>query len=277
MKTINDAQLKKYTTIQIGGVAKCLIIPETSEELIKIVKERKPKYFLGGGSNLLIAEREFELVVLLREFDTSIIFMGNGKFRVGASVRLQKLINTVNEYEYGGIEYLYSVPGLVGGAVTMNAGRGKQFNQCISDYIVSVDVVENGNVRTLKKEECGFEYRSSVFKKSEMIVISVEFDFQKLSKGESERLKKQRIELCKNYQDNSHPNFGSVFVENNVNIMKIAKILKIGKKVHFSSKTLNWILNEGGTYQDAIDTIQKVEKIHKFFSKKCIREFVTWD
>ena len=203
--------------------------------------------------------------------------MGNGKFRVGASVRLQKLINTVNEYEYGGIEYLYSVPGLVGGAVTMNAGRGKQFNQCISDYIVSVDVVENGNVRTLKKEECGFEYRSSVFKKSEMIVISVEFDFQKLSKGESERLKKQRIELCKNYQDNSHPNFGSVFVENNVNIMKIAKILKIGKKVHFSSKTLNWILNEGGTYQDAIDTIQKVEKIHKFFSKKCIREFVTWD
>ena len=277
MKKINNAQLKKYTTIQIGGVANCLIIPETSEELIDIVREKKPKYFLGGGSNLLIAEHEFELVVLLREFDTSISPIGNGKFKVGASVRLQKLINKINEYGYGGIEYLYSVPGLVGGAVSMNAGRGKQFNQCISDYIVSVDVIENGIVKTLKKEECGFEYRSSVFKKSEMIVISVEFYFPKVVKEESEKLKKQRIELCKKYQDNSHPNFGSVFVEKNVTIMKLARKLKIGKKVHFSSKTLNWILNEGGTYQDAIDAIQKIEIIHKFFSKKCIREFVTWD
>jgi UDP-N-acetylmuramate dehydrogenase len=87
-----------------------------------------------------------------------------GNITVGASVRLQKLIQFANENELGGIEYLYSVPGLVGGAVVMNAGRGRKFNQSISDYIVEVRYLENDELKSITKDQCRFEYRDSIFK-----------------------------------------------------------------------------------------------------------------
>jgi UDP-N-acetylmuramate dehydrogenase len=102
-------------------------------------------------------------VVDLRSFDSSIEKLKNGQFKVGASTRLQKLINTINEHGYGGIEYLYSVPGLVGGAVVMNASRGREYQKFISDYIVSVVVIHNNELITISKDNCHFGYRDSIF------------------------------------------------------------------------------------------------------------------
>lgn len=120
----------------MGGIAKEYLSPESLEELIEAVRLGESKK-IGGGSNVLIAEHSFERVIDLGKFDTSIKNIG-GRYRVGASVRLFKLINAINKDGYGGIEYLYSVPGLVGGAVVMNAGRGRRYGQCISDYIEEV-------------------------------------------------------------------------------------------------------------------------------------------
>lgn len=278
MQIIENENLSKYTTVGIGGNVKEMVIPESRDELLSILKEKKPKYILGGGSNLLIAEHEFEYVLNTRKFDVSIEDRGEGEFNVGASLRLQKLIDFINEAGYGGIEYLYSVPGLVGGAVVMNAGRGKSYNKSISDYIVEIEVYYKEEVKRLKKHECSFSYRDSIFKGGDYVILSVVFKFPRMSKEESSRLKQERLALCRKQQDNSAQNFGSVFCECNDRIMGLVSKIKLQSgNVFFSSKTRNWLLNKGGTYSDVINVMKKVEKIHKIFGKKINREIVIWN
>ena len=97
MRVINDIDLSKLTTIKIGGIASLFYEPETEEELIKCISDNPEiEYFIGGGSNLLINERVFKGVISLRRFNTSISHLGNGQYNVGASVKLAKLIETIN-------------------------------------------------------------------------------------------------------------------------------------------------------------------------------------
>lgn len=279
MKQQSDVDLKKYTTIHIGGIAEAMLVPETADELLNIIKNYSPKYFIGGGSNLLINDRKFDLVVDLRSFDLSIENLGEGKFSVGGSVRLQKLINTINEKGYGGIEYLYSVPGLVGGSIAMNAGGGRKSHRYISEYLISVKAIVNGELVSLSKDECKFEHRSSIFKHTTSIVVSALFQFPEKSIEETEKLKKDRLEFCKRIQDNSAPNFGTVFMQSNSKIMQLTQKLKIGnRKAHFSGKTTNWILNEDkAAFSDVMSAMRKVEFLHKILGKKCKREIIVWD
>lgn len=277
MKVLQNEPLAKYTTLKLGGTADALYIPETEDELIALVKEKKPRYFLGGGSNLLIPDRALDAVVYLKSFNTEIENRGDGVFEVGASVRLQKLINTINDAGFGGIEYLISVPGLVGGAVVMNAGLGHSRSDFISNYLESVRVLKDGEVLTFKKDECGFGYRTSAFKNTDCIALSASFRFPQMSREESERRKQERLAVAKAKQDLSKPNCGSVFRECSPKIIKIVQKIGLGGKVRFSKKTRNWILNCGGTSADAIKTIKKVERLHKLLGKKCSREVIVWE
>lgn len=222
MEVKEKEDLARYTTFKMGGIAEKMYFPESEEELVELIAEGNKKHLISGGSNLLIAEKIFPEVINLRKFSDKIEIFENGCFVVGASVRLQKLINTINENGYGGIEYLYSVPACVGGAIVMNAGRGKTHNLFISDYIMAVKVLYQGKVLWLEKEDCLFSYRASVFKNNQdYIILAAKFCFPAMSKEESGRLKKERLELCKKVQDSSAPNFGTVFCTANQHIMWI--------------------------------------------------------
>ena len=236
----------------------------------------------GGGANLLINDQKvFPNVCNLREFNAKVECKENGRYYVGASVRLQKLIGQINNDGYGGIEYLFSVPGLVGGAVAMNAGRGKKYNQSISDYIETVEYIQNGQIYCLQKQNCQFAYRTSVFQSMPGCVITgVNFKFEPVEKAESTRRIQERLELCKQRQDNSAPNFGTVFCEANHSIMRLARCLALGNKrgVHYSAKTENWMLKgPEGTYKQALRLLGIVGTLHKVFGKKCRREVKLWD
>lgn len=279
MKVEREICLKEYTTFKMGGTAKIMYTPETPREAVEIIKEHGVHHCIGGGSNLLVTDSQLiDCVINLREFDKSICLHDNGIIEVGASVRLQKLINEINDMGYGGIEYLFSVPGLVGGAVVMNAGRGKLYNQCISDYIVKVKVCKDGEVYYINKKDCEFGYRSSIFKNSSILVMGVQFLFPQMGYLETQKAKKERIDLCRRLQDNSLPNFGSVFSESNPRIMNIFKNTFLGRcgKVHFSSKTPNWMLNDGGSSIEALRLLRRVEIVHKILRKKCKREVIIW-
>ena len=279
MKKIYNVQLAKFTTVKIGGNAVEMLIPETVDELSEIVRLRKPLHFLGGGSNLLIAEHDFDCVVNLRSFSCDLVDYGNGRFLVGASVRLQKLINLINERGRGGIEYLYSVPGCVGGAIVQNAGRGEAHHQSISDYVKKVNLIrEDGSIVSLTKEQCQFGHRDSYFKHHYGIVVSVIFEFPIVDKETSRALKAERLAFCKREQDNSKPNFGSVFCKSDGKILGLFRLLGIGhRNAHFSRKTKNWILNDGGTFADVLSTIEMAEKAHDLLRRDYKREVVVWE
>jgi len=282
MNILYNECLKKYTTVKIGGYAKKVYIPENTGELIDIFNSipENERYIIGRGSNILINDdRTYENVISLSEFDNSITKLDEGKYYVGASVKLQKLIKHINNDGFGGIEYLYSVPGLLGGAIVMNAGRGKLSGLCISDHIIDIHVYTQGTIKILKKEQCEFQYRSSIFKNNRYLILGATFTFNKMSIGDSKKLKDERLELCKSVQDNSGYNFGSVFMESDWRIMRLVKIFHPGYKkgVSFSKKNGNWIINRGeGTFNQAMSLIKTVQKIHRILGKKALLEVILW-
>ena len=238
---------------------------------------------ISGGSNLLINDSKvFPKVIHMNKVNNDIISLGNGKYYIGASVRLQRIINTINKDGYGGIEYLMSVPAMLGGAIYMNAGQGSD-KKSISDYLIDVDVVnEKGEKIVLSKEECKFNYRSSIFQVKKYVIVGGTFCFCEQSIYESKAKIKKRLDTCRNYQDNSKPNFGSVFSLYNVRIMKLARSLSKSffrkNKVCFSDKTINWLVNNGnGRFKDAMFCIKVIKRIHKLFGKNISIEVIIWE
>lgn len=276
--------LSKYTTFKMGGIAQRMYFPESVEELQTVVMENNNiiNYIIGGGSNLLINDKkEFAEVLCLRNFNLRFDNLQDGKYYIGASVRLQKVIKTINEDGYGGIEYLYSVPGLIGGAVYMNAGRGRKYNNCISDYIQSVDILINGEVKTILKKDCGFEYRTSVFQSMPgCVILGALFEFPLASRAETAMKVQERIDLCKRVQDMSGPNFGTVFCESNKYIMAVVRKIHFGYKngCAFSSKTKNWMIHgTNGTFKQAVTLLNTVKKWHKILGLRCKAEVRLWE
>ncbi|UPO98529.1 FAD-binding protein (plasmid) [Cetobacterium somerae] len=285
MKILENEELRNYTTIKIGGRAEKMYFPQSPKEFSDLLEnygKEESLYIISGGSNLLINDlKVFKKVISLKEMNCEISQIKDGKFYIGASVPLQKLINFINDKSYGGIEYLYSLPALVGGAVAMNAGRGKIHKLSISDYIEELHVYdfEEKKNKILNKSECDFSYRHSVCKEKKIFVIGVIFNFEKMEKIESDKRKKTRMELVRRLQDNSGYNFGSVFRQNNKYLMQIIKFIGLGnsKGVHFSKKTSNWIINNGnGSFKEAYNLIEKIKKIHKFLGFNAITEVILW-
>lgn len=83
---------------------------------------------LSAGSNIVFGARIERPIVYLMSFNTNMSFGEDGTLECGASVRIQSLLEKMKEFSLGGIEYLASVPSSVGGAVYMNAGRGRKRN-----------------------------------------------------------------------------------------------------------------------------------------------------
>lgn len=283
MQILNNEPLSKYTTVRLGGLAETMYIPENTEELVELLRRESIEYVLGGGSNLLIADRTFDKVLNLRRFDDNLISYGDGKYYCGASLRLQKLVSTINADGYGGIEYLCTVPGLVGGAIAMNAGTGKEQNLSISDYITTVTALEikTGKVITLSKEQCEFSFRHSLFKNnSDYIILSAEFQFPIQVAEVSAKLCTEKKDYTKKYHDTAFPNFGSVFSVYNPYILALVSKLQLGDKngIHFSGKTMNWIINTNmcKSSKKAFDIITSVKKMHKLCFQKCKVEVVMW-
>ena len=282
MNILENELLARYTTFHMGGIVKKMYIPQNVDELLRLMGSNPQAfdYCIGGGSNLLINdEAVFDEAVNLREFNKRFENLGGGKFYIGASVRLQKAINSINELEYGGIEYLFSVPGLIGGAIYMNAGRGKTYHQCLSDYILEVEALVDGKVVTFKKDDCGFSYRKSIFQElNKCIILGATFAFDNVPKEESQRRKKERIDHCKQCQDNSAYNFGTVFCKANKIVMEFVRLTSRKQKaVSFSAKTRNWLLNDGtGKFSDTIGEMNRVKRLHGYLGLPCQEEVVIW-
>lgn len=283
MKIKQNVDLSKYSKINIGGRANNFYIPENEMELIELIKEKKneKKYIIANGSNILINDQKtFETVIYLKEFSKEMEFSEN-ILSVGASVPLQKVLKIINSKGYGGIEYLYTVPGTLGGAIYMNAGTGHSEGKSISDYILEIKTFDGEKIHVYSKNEAKFRYRYSIFKTNKEIILSAKFKFPKLDKEIIDNVKNDKIAFARATQDMRHPNLGSIFDYPNVYIITFFKKIGFGwkKGIKYSKKSTNWFINLGeGTFKQAMFLIKTTEILHKiFFIKKIRREIEIWE
>ncbi len=268
--------LAPLTTFRMGGKAARLWVPKRGDDLRALPKGKNGYRVLSAGSNLLVSERTFTDVVSMREYDDGIESLGDGEYRVGASVRVQRLISEVNADGYGGIEALVSVPAMVGGLICMNASVPSA-KTCISDHLVSVEVFDGEKVVEIPKAECGFAHRTSVFQDGHALILGATFKFPKQDSSDSAAKIDARRKHVKRTQDKSAPNFGSVFSKSSGKAMALIrkKGLVVGG-ISFSRKTGNWILNGGGSFNDAMSLLGKAKAMNRLFGKKAKLEVRVW-
>lgn len=193
LKFEDNFPLSKITTLQIGGLAKQFVAVTTIQDLIKVISFAKenniPYLTLGGGSNLLISDSEVNKLVIKNEIEgiTKIVRL----LKVKSGVPLQQLVDYSIAHSLSGLQKLNGIPGTVGGAVFGNAGA---YGQTISDYIREVICLDpnSGEIISLQKDECEFDYRDSVFKKNGYIILEVWF---KLEPGKDKDLRKEADEI----------------------------------------------------------------------------------
>ena len=175
--------LAKHTTFKIGGRASFFIEVKENDSLVKLLNFLSENgieyYILGGGSNILFSDDDFEGVVIkISNFKFQI---SNCLIEADAGVVLGKIVNEAIKNELAGLEWGAGIPGTVGGAVRGNAGAmGKD----ISLILEKVEVWENGEVVKYGKDDCKFEYRGSKFKKDGGIILRAWFKLEKGDKAE---------------------------------------------------------------------------------------------
>lgn len=125
-------------------------------------------------------------------------------------VKGPKLAQEVCKSGLSGLEFMIGFPGSIGGEVYMNASAN---GQCISDNLISVQCYsrEMGLI-TLKKEQMGFEYRSSRCEKDNLIVLKADFELTKKNVDDIKSQMEQNLEFRKKHQPSlALPNCGSIF------------------------------------------------------------------
>lgn len=206
--------LAEHTWLKIGGPAE-IAIPESEAELVDLLREchetGRAYRLLGNGSNLLVNDDGVdELVIKTTEAATTLEIEGN-RVVAGASVMIPQFVTACIDADLGGYEFLYSVPGTIGGAIYMNAGRGASYGKTIADHLESVTVFAEGERRTLTVDELDLSHRHTVFHDNEdWVVLSATFDMPDQPREEGRRLAKERMAKVEE-RERTRPNAGSVF------------------------------------------------------------------
>jgi len=247
--------LAGLTSWRIGGPACFLIEPESESDLAALVVHLKRKgacyRILGGGTNLLVEDGGVETAVLRLSSSVfaGMIFRGQTA-ELGAGLSLKKFVAAAMKQGLCGFEHLAGIPGSVGGAAVMNAGKGREGGS-ISDIIDSVRVMDCcGRISELPSRSIKFSYRASGL--DDLIVLSVKI---KLAAAADMAAVRKRVKDYAVYriqtQDFTRPSAGCVFKNpdgDSAGRMLDACGLK-GRRCGgavFSKRHANFILNMGG-------------------------------
>ncbi|MCD8090191.1 MAG: UDP-N-acetylmuramate dehydrogenase [Clostridiales bacterium] len=207
-----EEPMSLHTTFKAGGPADIFVKPSAEEEVLislDILKKYDiPTVVIGKGSNILVGDRGVRgAVIQLSALFSEIKTEGN-VVRASAGASLSSVASVCLSSGLAGFEFASGIPGSVGGGICMNAGA---YGGELKDIVLSVKVLNNGEIKTLSNEECGFGYRTSRIMQEGMLVLEAEF---KLEEGSYEEISDKMKELSQRRNEKQpveYPSAGSTF------------------------------------------------------------------
>ncbi len=188
LKVQEDVLLAPFTTFKIGGKARLFIEAKSDNEIIEAINFAEENaleiFILGGGSNILVADKGFDGLVLKIATKGISVSQPDEKITIvnaGAGEDWDEFVAFCVRKNLAGLECLTGIPGLVGGTPIQNVGA---YGQEVSESIVSVRVYDRKTkqILELSNQDCGFEYRQSIFnttQKDRFVVLSVVYSLTK--------------------------------------------------------------------------------------------------
>src|SRR5213594_3963439 len=203
--------LAPHTSLRIGGPADFFLRVASERDLvgaIRVARENElPVFVLGGGTNLLVADRGIRGVVLQNAWRESTV--DGAIVQAAAGTELAHVAAVAARSGITGLEWMATVPGTVGGAVHGNAGA---FGRETKDVLVDAMLMDlNGDTWTDIDADLEFAYRTSKLQKTPIIVVRARFRgtpgdrataVRRIKEIANERIAKQPL---------AQPNTGSIF------------------------------------------------------------------
>ena len=254
---------RSHTTIGLGGIASVAVSPSTTDECAKLLsyfkRERIAYCFLGAGANVLPSDGYFDGAVV-RFQRLKCTYLEGTQLYVGAGINGTALCSLGKSASVSGFEPFIGIPFTVGGGVAMNAGIAQSH---FEDVVVRVTAVDGGKIRTFSAKECAFQEKDSVFLREKIAITGV------LLKGKyAPRKRISENECFYRMRRSGLPkgrSMGCVFV-NPSGISAGRLIEECGLKgtriggARISEIHANFIINEGGTFQDVALLIDYVKR-----------------
>lgn len=265
-----NIDLSKYTRFKTGGIAEVFFEPETQEELIDFLKNKKykePLNIIGACSNILIMDGLIKGTIINTKKLNKVKIENN--FLVAECGALNsKVFNLARQNEIANFEFLGCIPGTIGGACKTNAGC---YNFELKDILEKVKVVDfKGNIKYYTVEECGMEYRKNNLPDN-LIYLELFFKIEKNTKENIDETFKEMFFKKKDSQPIYENTCGSTFKNINKDIPAWKVIQDLGLQgidfngVIYSNKHANFLINKNNKYskniKDLIDlTTERAKK-----------------
>ena len=263
-----EEPLASKTSFGIGGPAEYFVELGRAREIERMIdgcREREIPYFLlGAGTNLLVADRGLEgLVIRVVNREHEIV---GTRVTAGAGLKMMRLARIVADAGLRGFEFAIGVPGSVGGAVYQNAGCwGRELGEVL---VEAHGHVPDGGQVTWKPADLKLGYRTSALREGALhgaLVISATVQLERGDGEEAKRLMTKLTSERNETQPIKTKNCGSVFKnppgDSAGRLVQAAglKGLRQGAAV-VSSLHGNFIVNEGGaTAGDVKRLIERVQ------------------
>ena len=166
------AALAPLVWFKAGGNAQWLFEPKDAEDLcdfLAALDPAVPVMALGLGSNLIVRDGGVPgVVVRLGKPFARVERLDDVTLRCGGGASGILVSSTARDAGIGGVEFLRSIPGTVGGFVRMNGGA---YGREVKDVLIEADVVlRSGERVTLGLADLGYTYRHSALPDGAVVV-----------------------------------------------------------------------------------------------------------
>ena len=272
IQPLNNIPIASYTYYNIGGPARELYFPhdaaELSEALERINNQNIPWYLLGGGSNVLVGDGFWDgAVIITTEMNGYEVF--GDRITCGAGLESSKVSEIAFENDKTGLEFLYQLPGSIGGALAMNA---RYDMRSLSDAFESLVAVHpTDGMKTFGKNDVEFKYKQNSLISGGWILCDITLLW---SDGISSEIRLHMDAIEEKRAIDHHfdsPSCGCIFKNDHERNIQAGKLLdELGFKgfgiggAQVSEHHANFIINKGNaTASDVLSIIEHIEGVVK--------------
>ncbi len=208
----HEEPLAPLTTFKVGGPAEWLVETRSADELMRVVAVARrfdlPLTILGGGSNLLVADKGVRGVVA-RVRGGEVHRQAPNVVTADAGVTINGLVRWTITHGLAGLESWAGTPGTIGGAIYGNAHFGSAM---IGDLVSRVTVAaRDGSVYEIDGAEMEFGYDASRLQRTREILLTADFVVTRGEPAALRRTARESLAFRKRTQPLHMPSAGCIF------------------------------------------------------------------
>ena len=260
-KSYCNKSIGNISWLKTGGSADYLYIPKDEKDLFLILESLREDVdfnIFGKLSNILVRDGGLKgLSIIIPQSFGNIKILSDTKLMVGAGITDKILSQKCLNLGIGGMEFLFGIPGTLGGGIFMNAGC---FGSEFKDIVTEVNfLTKSGKKINKKNKEIEFSYRKSNISRDFIITSAIVEGFFK-NQDEINKIMDE-VDLKRvSTQPQGYPTGGSTF-KNTANNKAWELINNSGMSKAFFGGAMvsnihsNFLVNKGNASANDFETL----------------------